>query len=332
MTAPQLQIYQSPPAGIFGLPASELADHLPGPSLIHLHGSGGPAIFISLLLHGNETSGWNALCDLMNTTGVDREVLVFIGNIEAAAAGVRSLPGQPDYNRIWRDADVQEARMAEDVLAYIARQRPLVAVDLHNNTGRNPHYSVITDHAPSTLGLAALFAETAVYVEEPDTVLSRALGAYCPSIAVELGPINDPASDQRALSFLSRLLDLEALPSAPVQPLAIYQALARVHIKRGIAFDFADHHHDATDLTLTAGIEGVNFHDLAAGTPFGYVRRPLEEVVTVLNPDHEDVTRTYLTVVDSRLELAREVIPAMYTTDPDVVMQDCLCYFMERMP
>ena len=36
-------------------------------------------------------------------------------------------------------------------------------------------------------------------------------------------------------------------------------------------------------------------------------------------------------LADGELRLRMAVVPAMYTTDPYVVLQDCLCYFMERM-
>jgi hypothetical protein len=75
----------------------------------------------------------------------------------------------------------------------------------------------------------------------------------------------------------------------------------------------------------------VNFHALAAGARFGRSRRPLAEVLRVLDQAHRDVTEEYFVRRDDQIELRRPVIPAMYTTDPLVVMQDCLCYFMENM-
>ena len=51
----------------------------------------------------------------------------------------------------------------------------------------------------------------------------------------------------------------------------------------------------------------------------------------VLNPSHEDVTADFLEARGNHLVLHRPVTPAMYTTDRDVIRQDCLCYFMELM-
>ena len=313
------------------LPARALHTILDGPTLIHLNPDNSPALFISVLLHGNETSGWYAISRWLKENPNPRNLILFVGNVQAAAQGQRSLPGQPDYNRIWRNCDLAEGQIANQVLDYLQRSSLLLAVDLHNNTGRNPHYTVITDQRPETLALAEVFSDKAVYVEEPDTVLSRAVSDFCPSVAVELGPIDDPASDARAYDLVKRLTKLTNRPSTPAQAMALYRAIARVHVDTEASFDFADHHHTATDVTLTAGIEGVNFHEIPAGTTFGRINRQIRKGVYVLDPSHQDVTGEFFSQDNGELRLSQPVIPAMYTTDPAVVKQDCLCYFMQRI-
>ena len=49
----------------------------------------------------------------------------------------------------------------------------------------------------------------------------------------------------------------------------------------------------------------------------------------VLDGDHQDVTERYFALSDGAIVLKRPVVPAMYTTDPYVVHQDCLCYLMQ---
>ncbi|MDH3644159.1 MAG: peptidase M14, partial [Gammaproteobacteria bacterium] len=86
-----------------------------------------------------------------------------------------------------------------------------------------------------------------------------------------------------------------------------------------------------TPLVLTAGVEGVNFHELVAGSPFGRVQGALADVLQVLDVDHRDVTERYFELDDDDIVIKQAVTPAMYTTDPYVIRQDCLCYFMQRM-
>ena len=335
------------PHGLLDCPPADLAGRLGGPTLLHLPGRRQPPLLISVLLHGNETSGWTGLCRyLARTQTLPRSLLVFIGNVQAAAAGVRTLPGQQDYNRIWRGAGGPEGALALQVLAAIGELAPgglFAAVDLHNNTGHNPHYAVVTDPSTASLGLACLFGDKAVHVEEPDTVLTRSLARHGPAVALELGPIGDARCADRADDYLSRLLELEAVPAADPAALTLFRTLARVHVAPDIAFAFAaaaapvepdapEQPSPAQPLLLTGGVEAVNFHELTAGMVFGTTELPLSRALQVLDNHHRDVTDEYFAVRGGELVLTRPVTPAMYTTDPVVVRQDCLCYLMTAVP
>lgn len=335
----ELYIPETLPEGLFDTPAHELLELLGKPTLIHLQGAQAPPIFFSTLLHGNETSGWEAMCEVFGTalrdgTPLQRSVVIFIGNVYAAAEGVRSLPGQMDFNRIWR-GEHEHSALVEQVLSYLQRQPLFVALDIHNNTGRNPHYSVVTEITPQTTGLAYLFSDKAVLVEEPDSVMTRAVQHMCPATTVEVGPVNDVQSTLRTADLIRRYLELDEVPTNGAENLTMHKALARVHVVDRASFDFADED-DAQrlsedDLVLTAGMEAVNFHAIPAGTEFGFTRKPLHLTLQVLDPQHRDVTAQFLEEVHGDISLSRPVIPAMYTTDHDVIRQDCLCYFMEEI-
>ncbi len=326
------RIFDELPAGLIERSAAELAAALGGPTLIHLRGRRDPALFVSVLLHGNEVSGWNALRRLLATARpLPRSLVAFIGNVHAAAEGVRSLDGQNDFNRIWRGpVHGPEAELAAAMRAWLHDVPLFAAVDLHNNTGHNPHYSVLTRLDAECRGLAYLFANRAVYIEEPDTVLARLFDDICPAVTLELGPIWDPMAEERAFDFLMRCLNLTTIPAAG-GAMSLFQTRVRVHVDPHIEFSFADDGR-STPLVLTSGVEGVNFHALPIGTRFGRSERPLAEVLHVLDGDHRDVTDDFFLLRDGDIELRRAVVPAMYTTDAHVVRQDCLCYFMEPMP
>ncbi|MGR8949365.1 MAG: M14 family metallopeptidase [Gammaproteobacteria bacterium] len=332
-----LNILDEVPAKLFSTPAEGLSDILAGPSLIHLQGLSKQALFLSVLLHGNETSGWNAVSRLLESNPtLPRDLWLFVGNVEAAATGVRVLPQQPDYNRIWCNFDGPEARLAEQLLGVLAKQELFAALDIHNNTGKNPHYSVLTKLDSASKGLAYLFSDKAVYIEEPNTVLSRALHDLCPATTVEVGPVGDPESDERAFKLLEEYFALSEIPQDPGESLKLHRSLARLHIPDNVEFDFIDSVPEETqsldDLILTAGIEAVNFHQIPAGFQLGVSRNPEAQTIRVLNPAHEDVTDRFLEVMaDGAVLLRKSVIPAMFTTDHKVVRQDCLGYFMEEI-
>ncbi|NIQ15208.1 MAG: peptidase M14, partial [Candidatus Dadabacteria bacterium] len=96
-------IIESIPEGLLSLPAPELHNCLNGPTLIHLSGKKEPAVFVSVLLHGNEHTGWEVIKNILNYSGnkLPRSMSIFIGNIKAARYNKRFLEGQPDFNRIW---------------------------------------------------------------------------------------------------------------------------------------------------------------------------------------------------------------------------------------
>ncbi len=324
-----LRIVDAMPEGLAERAPHELAEALGGPTLLRVEGKRNPPLFVSVLLHGNETSGWNGLRELLAKPGpLPRSLIVLIGNVRAAARGVRTLDDQQDYNRIWQGAPGFEGRLAESVLAQLRERPPFAAIDLHNNTGHNPHFAIVADLAPEALGLAYLFSDHAVLVREPDTTLTRAVRDVCPAVTVELGPIGDPRGQARAFDYVERCLALERIPDDAATDLAMYRARARVHIPADVAFAFAGDRASAP-LVLTSGVEGVNFHALSAGTEFGATQLPVDRAFRVLDDEHRDVTRDYLEVVDGRVLLKQPVTPSMYTTDPAVIRQDCLCYFME---
>jgi len=330
-----LRVLHALPPGLLACEASELHACLGGPTLIHLPGARSPALFVSVLLHGNETSGWDGLRRYLAAhSTLPRALTLFIGNTQAAARGVRALPGEADFNRIWRDGTGAGGAVAAAVKAAIADLPFFASVDLHNNTGHNPYYAVVTDLEPANLGLAFLFSDKAVLVEEPDTVLTRVFSGRCPAVTLEVGPVGDPRCTDRVEAFIDRCLDLQSVPGAPAgsEEQRLFRTRVRVHVRDDVDFTFeGDAASGDPPLVLTGGVEAVNFHELGAGTVFGTSELAASRVLSVLDTDHRDVTDAYFQHDGRYLLLRQNVVPAMYTTDPFVIRQDCLCYFMERL-
>ena len=352
MTA--LKKFEAIPPGLLDAESEQLWALLGGPALLHLRSGHGAsperpgALFVSVLLHGNETSGWYAVRRLLRELAAPpRDLLLLIGNVEAAASGVRTLPGQQDFNRMWQEPQ----GIAREVLQHLAEIPLLAVVDLHNNTGRNPHYSVLTDFSAGSRGLAALFGDTAVYIEEPATVLTRAFSPHTPNVALELGPVADKEAARRGYEYLRGLLHSDGIPEAPKGNTQLFRTLARVHLRDSTRFAFSNRESSSIpadwlrranasesdvappcrandlDLVLDDAIEASNFARLPAGTLFGVTAHG--QTPEVLDNDHRMVTGDFFEVRGGRIALRHPVVPAMYTTDPNVVRQDCLCYFME---
>ena len=174
------------PVSLLETEAKGLHQVLGGPTLFHLRGRREPALFVSVLMHGNETSGWDAirkvLRDHLDSEGfrLPRSLSLFVGNTEAAERGVRHLPGQPDYNRVWPGSETSgkpEHDLMRQVVDTMAGREIFASVDIHNNTGLNPHYACVNVLEHQSLHLAALFGRIVVYFVRPRGVASMAMAA-----------------------------------------------------------------------------------------------------------------------------------------------------------
>ena len=93
------------PEGLLERPASSLHRQLDGPTLIHLEGRRRRPLVVSVIQHGNEITGWEAIRRLLKShyqrDELPRSLIIFIGNPVAARHRLRRLDDQPDFNRCW---------------------------------------------------------------------------------------------------------------------------------------------------------------------------------------------------------------------------------------
>ncbi len=327
------------PSGLLDLDASQLEGRLGGPTLIHLMGRREPALFVSVLMHGNETVGWEAVRGLLRKyapggggRALPRAMSLFIGNVSAAARGVRYLEGQPDYNRVWPGCETDgsvEHQMMRQVVDTMAHRRIFASVDLHNNTGFNPHYACINQIDNRFLHFATLFGRTVVYFIHPCGVQSMAMAKLAPSVILECGKVGQVRGVDHAREYLEACLHLSEHPLYPVpeHDIDLFHVEAIVKVPEGLSFGFGG---DGLDIEFAEDMDHLNFRELPAGTMFGRVRPRAGLGVTVCDEWGEDVTGRYFELNEGMLCLRFPVMPSMLTVDYEVVRQDCLCYLMER--
>ena len=334
MDAPVLQHYAQIPAGFIDAEARDLHALLGGPSLIDLPGRREPALFVSVLLHGDETTGVQAVQRVLSDHAgrpLPRRLCLFIGNTRAAAAGVRRLDGQPDFNRIWpggEDSEAPEARLVAGIRERMREQGLFASIDIHNNSGINPHYGCINRLDPPYLGLAALFSRTVVYFTRPKGVQSLAFADLAPAVTVECGRPGDPHGVEHAAAFLHAALRLERLPDHPPRDaIGLFHTVARARVPETQQLVIGG---NGEGLSLLEDLERYNFHELPAGT---VIARYRGRAVPLLVDDESgrDVAERYFLVENGELRTRRRVMPSMLTLNERAIRQDCLCYLMERM-
>lgn len=329
-----LNILESPPEGLLEAAPAELQRLLGGPTLLHLPGRRPEPLFVSVLLHGNEDTGYFAARELLRRyrdKSLPRALSIFFGNVSAAALGLRRLDGQPDYNRVWpgseEPASAEQTLMAR-VVGEMERRGVFASVDVHNNTGINPHYACVNRVDHRYLHLATLFSRTVVYFTRPRGVQSLAFSRLCPAVTVECGQPGQPHGIEHALDYLDACLHLADIPVHPVAPhdIDLFHTVAIVKVPESVSFGFGD---GAGDIRFNPQLDHLNFRELPAGTPLGRVvsdRARLE----VWDEFGKDAGARYFAVEDGELRLLRPVMPSMFTRDARVIRQDCLGYLMER--
>lgn len=325
-----LTVLHALPEGLLDCAPRDVPDVLDGPALIHLAGRSGQPLFVSILLHGNEITGLLAMQRILKyyqDRELPRPLSLFVGNTAAAGAGKRLVPGQPDFNRIWTPGEGPEHAMTREVLERVGALKPVACIDIHNNTGRNPMYTVVARREPAHLSLASRFSRTVVYATSPDNTCSAAFSNLCPAVAVESGLPGEPEGVDAVVRYVSDTLELPDPVHHVEFDIDLFHTVAVVKLVPSYTCGAVG---EDVDLQLDPFIERYNFKEISPGTRLGRVRGNSAGVVEV-QPFKPGAIEPWLQVQDGELTVARTIMPAMLTSDPDIIKWDCLCYLMERL-
>jgi len=356
------------PEGFLDVTPENLHSLFSGPTLIHLDGKRQEPLFVSVLLHGNETTGILAIQDILkryNDKPLPRALSIFVGNVHAAREGQRHLKHQPDYNRIWPchiyeselSNGTPEHAMMEDILNIMRDKNVFASIDIHNNTGLNPHYACINKLDTRFFHLATLFSRTVVYFIRPRGVQSMAFAEICPSVTVECGKADHAYGTAHAAEFIATCLQLSEIPVHPVAPhdMDLFHTVATVKVPEHIDISFDGKHNSnskANTICFLPNLDHLNFTELAPGVTLGYITGHINSPINTGAVEYENkqagtgetelpvqvkdergeiATRRYFNLEQGELRIMRQVMPSMFTLDIDIIRQDCLGYLMERM-
>ena len=319
------------PAGFFELETDRILEVFPTPTLLQLSGEKPAALFVSILLHGNEYSGLKAVQAILKKyqDHLPRSMAIFIGNVEAAAQDMRVLPGQTDFNRCWPGTEMEpnaETAMTRQVIDIVTAGELFAALDIHNNTGANPHYACMTDVTRDNQHLAAMFNHIGLVFKRPKGVSTMAFDGVCPAVTLESGKPGDAVGIHHATEMIDALLHMDHFPQRDIAPhdLQLVQSLATLNVPDDVSFDF--NLSAQADLTFEPGFERKNFTEIKPTDVFAITRVPRPLLIT--NQDGEDVGDEIMRIENGRVYLNKTLMPAMITLDKSIVRQDCLCYLL----
>lgn len=329
------------PDELLHLDAGELVAALGRPTLIRVPGDGTrPPRAITTLLHGDESTGIEAVLGILRQhRSWPFDLYVVLGNVLAAAAppgfAHRYLDGQEDFNRIFdgEPATTPERAAATAIVEELLAAEVASLVDVHNNTGDNPVYSVVTGDGADTLALATLLAPIVLRFDLRLGTLLDALEGRIPSCALECGLPGRSGSLQAAVAALERYLAVEEPTAAHLRHDAtVLGGLKRVTVRDDARLRFGGPLDAGVDLVVPEGSDEHNFTRVPAGHVLGrsHPRGPLPLMVT--DTRGHDVTHEQLRRDGELLVLRHAAVPVMMTRTATAARRDCLCYLAEPLP
>lgn len=329
-----VKIFNELPEGLLTTSINRLHGLLGGPSIFHIKGESSRTLFISTLLHGNETSGVLALNRFLRQYQDKKppiSLCIFYGNTLAAAQSARHLPSQGDWNRIWSPEELEdgmEKELATEVLEYASKLDLVANLDIHNNTGNNPPYGCINKIEPNFLKLAKLFDEKVIYFTEPHQVQSMAFAKFCPSMTIEAGLPGEQQGIDLILRFLQILMDCPQLSEIPnPNDVDLFHTVAKITLPENCKVDFDHSRRSFHEFSLRRDIEKLNFKDITPGVSFGYAKQPF----VVTHYQGAEVFSKYFDFQDEEIKSASSFTLCMLTKDNYVIQNDCLGYIMEHI-
>ncbi|MAE58039.1 MAG: hypothetical protein CME69_04115 [Halobacteriovorax sp.] len=328
MEMENLTILDSLPEEFFKSSAQGLFKIFNSPTLVHLksevNNPDKKAIFISSLLHGNEHSGVMSVQELLQSTEkLDRDLILFFGNIKAAKYGKRHLDSQLDYNRIW----TSNSPFVKKTLAYLEEHDVELCIDLHNNTGNNPCYSCISQKSIEHYNLAYQFSDKIVYFTDPIDALSVVLSKKWPSVTIEAGKSGDPVGIYKTVNFLKKVIqgiDLKA--PLEVKP-RVFHTIGKIRVDIDDPVTFEEDEFKGDGFLFRHDLETLNFSKLSGDSWIGR-----SEKLPVIENYSKDPNRSldYFELQDDLIVCKKPFIPAMLTHDIEIIYSDCLGYIMEE--
>jgi hypothetical protein len=221
--------------------------------------------------------------------------------------------------------------MMQKVLQEMRDRGIFASVDVHNNTGVNPHYACINHLDHPFFHLATLFSRTVVFFTRPAGVQTSAFAKLCPAVVLECGSTGDLQGVAHAQEYLEACLHLAEIPSHPIAPhdINLFHTVATVKVPEQYHIGFGE---EGGDICFLLNLDHLNFTELPVGTILGGLSANHEARLLVLDDQGKEVGSRYFSYEGNKIRTKLKVMPSMFTLDKQIIRQDCLGYLMERIP
>ncbi len=336
----EVQFFDSLPSFFFDINQKNVLEHLQGMSLIFHAGNYENTVLVSTMLHGNETSGLDILKKfLKKIEGIEDRpnILILLGNPKAFHENKRFIQGQLDHNRIWTTKESRPDNLtAQKAINHFIEHDFLCAVDIHNNTGKNPIFCCVNRLDKKTLGLAQMFGTDVLFFEDPETALSTFMGRFCPSMAIECGLSGDEFGIERATKFLTEVVKIRTKEDLIEHKFKknIFKSFGKFTLPIDTEVSFIRRDFLPTEknkgVYFFDDLEGYNLKLVPEGTHFGFLFGEKSQVESFTDFG-EDIFSKYFEIKDNKIISKISFYAAMVTKDVAVAKADCFFYFLNKV-
>ena len=219
--------------------------------------------------------------------------------------------------------------MAQAILEMVADAQPEALIDLHNNTGHNPAYSVGLKPTPETLALTTLFGSRFVWSHLQLGALIEAIDT-CPALTIEVGKSGEAEADRVAREGLGRFFDRDSLfDMGMAPPVQVLTMPMRAQLTPGRRIVMAQKPDASADLTMPDDLDRHNFETVDVGSRIGWIRGE-ECPLRLVDEAGHDRASEYFECQGDALVARRPFMPIMITVDAAVAASDCLFYVVHE--
>ncbi|WP_394175840.1 M14 family metallopeptidase [Thalassotalea litorea] len=318
-----------------------------------------PQLFTTLL-HGNETSGVEALRRLLVKPPTPlHDTYILVASVKAAATEPlfyhRMLPGTQDLNRCFSprllekiEQSIQSQPQVPDpqnnasaitqysdpqTLAYriwrfTIELNPRWLIDLHNTSGLSPAFTVIRHVSDEHILLCKQFSPYIVRSNINVGALFE-LNVEFPCVTIECGGTGDELAVQTAYTGIHRLM---LAPLAELQedsePALMLDDPIRLEIdsSKDIRLGYGTCQNDDYDITLLADIDRFNFANWQAGQTLGWASEKGFQALMAKDEQGQERLDDLFQRQGNELQCKANLHLFMITNRADIALSDCLLY------
>ncbi|MFC6440240.1 succinylglutamate desuccinylase/aspartoacylase family protein [Bowmanella sp. JS7-9] len=289
---------------------------------------------VSVLIHGNEPSGFYAMCRYWHSAVIPAVNLRFIvASVSAAKTAKwfsqRYIEGERDLNRCFALDDNQaDTLRAQRIVKAIREVTPECVVDLHNTSGQGPAFAVALQKDLATRKLAGLWSDYLIHT-------GLRLGSLmeqefdCPTLTIECGGSDDAKSHQIAYQGICRLAISETLDECAF-PAQVLSHPMRVELRPGMSLSYANQRQHLTDVCILQQVTQYNYDGVEQGDLLGWINGADLSVFRVRDEMGNDLHLDLFTLDNNQVRFNQSLHIFMATTSVKAATEDCLFYCVKK--